>query len=62
VVDRLHAEIKAIAAQPAVNQRMLQLGLIPVDSPSVEGMRKYIESENNLWGSIIRKAGIAGTM
>jgi tripartite-type tricarboxylate transporter receptor subunit TctC len=62
VVDKLHAEIKAIVAQPAVHQRMLQLGLIPVDSPSVEGMRKYIESENNLWGGIIRKAGIAGTM
>jgi tripartite-type tricarboxylate transporter receptor subunit TctC len=62
VVDKLHAEIKAIVAQPQVNQRMLQLGLIPVDSPSVEGMRKYIDAENNLWGGVIRKTGIAGTM
>ena len=62
VVDRLHAEIKSIMAQPAVQQRMLALGLMPVDSPSVEDLRKYMKTENARWGNIIRQAGVAGSM
>lgn len=62
MVDKLVAEFKAITEQPAVNQRMLQLGLIPQKASSVEEMRKFMASEDKRWGDIIRKSGIAGTL
>jgi tripartite-type tricarboxylate transporter receptor subunit TctC len=62
IVAKLNAEIRTITEQPAVNQRMLQLGLIPEKATSMEAMRKFIDAENTRWGGIIRKTGIAGTM
>jgi len=62
IVDKLHDEIKAIIAEPAVHQQMLKLGLIPVDSPPVAELRKFMASENARWGKIVKDAGIAGTM
>jgi tripartite-type tricarboxylate transporter receptor subunit TctC len=62
VVDKLHAELKAIIAEPAVHQQMLKLGLVPVDSPSVEDLKKFVASENVRWGNIVKAAGVAGKM
>ena len=61
-VDKLVSEFKAITEQPAVNVRMLQLGLIPQKAMPVEDMRKFMASEDKRWGDIIRKSGIAGTL
>lgn len=62
VVEKLHAELAAIAALPAIHQRMLQLGLIPEKNSSIDAMRKFMKSENDRWGGIIKKAGIAGSL
>jgi tripartite-type tricarboxylate transporter receptor subunit TctC len=62
VVDRLHAEFKAVAAMPSINDQMLKMGLMPMASPSVEDMQKYVRTENVRWGNILREAGIAGSM
>jgi tripartite-type tricarboxylate transporter receptor subunit TctC len=57
VVNKLHSELKAIAALPEVNQRIHQLGLIPVDSPPVEELRAFIISEIARWARIVQDAG-----
>jgi tripartite-type tricarboxylate transporter receptor subunit TctC len=62
VVEKLHAELKAIAAQPEVREQMLKMGLMPVDSPSVDDLRKFMQTENERWGNIVREAGAAGSM
>jgi tripartite-type tricarboxylate transporter receptor subunit TctC len=62
VVDKLNAEIKAVAAMPEINQQMLRMGLIPVMSPPVDDLRKFVQSENKRWGDIVREAGVAGSM
>ena len=61
IVDRLHAELKAIIAEPAVREHMLKLGLSPVDTPSVGDLQKFVASENVRWGKIVKEAGIAGS-
>jgi tripartite-type tricarboxylate transporter receptor subunit TctC len=62
VVDKLNAEIKAVVKLPAVNAQMLKMGLVPVDSPSVADLQKFIKSENKRWGAIVREAGVAGAL
>jgi tripartite-type tricarboxylate transporter receptor subunit TctC len=61
VVARLHDEMKRIMAEPEIQGRMRDIGLIPFESPPVEGIRKYIASEESKWGAVIRKLGFAGT-
>jgi tripartite-type tricarboxylate transporter receptor subunit TctC len=59
VIDRLHPEMKRIMASESMVKRVSDLGLIPFDTPSVEGMRAYIKSEQEKWGSLVRKLGLA---
>src|SRR5262245_12903976 len=61
VIDRLHPEMKRIMAGPDMVKRVSDLGLIPFDTPSVEGVGAYIKSEQEKWGALVRKLGLEGT-
>jgi tripartite-type tricarboxylate transporter receptor subunit TctC len=61
IVDRLHAEIKNIAARPAIETRFAGLGLAPVQSPSPKALQRFVSSELQRWGEIVRRAGVAGS-
>lgn len=61
IVGRLHSEMKRIMAEAEIQNRMRGIGLIPVDSPSVEGIQKYVNDEEAKWGGIVRKLGLAGS-
>ena len=61
IIARLHNEMKRIIAEPDIQDRMKGIGLIPVESPSVEDMQKYIASEAVKWGTVVRKLGMAGS-
>jgi tripartite-type tricarboxylate transporter receptor subunit TctC len=61
VVDRLHAELKAIAALPEIHKQMIALGTIPVDSPPPDAQQRFIDSEILRWSKVVKLAGMAGT-
>ncbi|MFM9971172.1 MAG: Bug family tripartite tricarboxylate transporter substrate binding protein [Burkholderiales bacterium] len=61
IIGRLHSEMKRVMAEADIQNRMRGIGLIPVDSPSVEGIQKYITDEEAKWGGIVRKLGLAGS-
>ena len=61
IVSKLHGELKAIAASPEIRQRFAGMGLIPIDSPPVEALQAFVQSEIVRWGKVIRAAGIAGS-
>jgi tripartite-type tricarboxylate transporter receptor subunit TctC len=61
VVDRLHAELKSIAALPEIRKQMIELGTIPVDSPPPDAQQRFIDSEIVRWSKVVELAGIAGT-
>jgi tripartite-type tricarboxylate transporter receptor subunit TctC len=58
IVAKLHAELKAITATPDIQQRFTSMGLVPIDSPPVENLQRYVVSEIERWGKVIRAAGI----
>jgi tripartite-type tricarboxylate transporter receptor subunit TctC len=61
VINRLHAELKAIMASPEIAQQLVTMGLIPVDSPPVDELGRFVAQEVERWGKLVQKAGIAGS-
>jgi len=59
IVDRLHAELKAVASMPDIQAMTIRLGAIPVDSPAPDDVQKFLASEIDRWGGIIERAGVA---
>jgi tripartite-type tricarboxylate transporter receptor subunit TctC len=62
VVDRLHAEMKKIMGDPEMKKLASNIGLIPVDTPSVDGIQQYFKSEREKWGTLVRKLNLQGSM
>jgi tripartite-type tricarboxylate transporter receptor subunit TctC len=58
IVDKLHAELKSITATPEIQQRFTEMGLVPIDSPAVDALKRYVVSEIERWGKVISAAGI----
>ena len=61
IVDKLAGEIRAIMADPEVQQLLSNDGTIPQLSPPPEEMKRFVASEIVRWGEVVTKAGIAGT-
>jgi tripartite-type tricarboxylate transporter receptor subunit TctC len=61
VIDRLHAELKAVAATPEIRDVIARIGTIPVDSPPPAELHKFLASEIDRWGRLIERAGLAKT-
>ncbi len=60
IVDKLHGELKAVVASPDVQTQLAKIGMIPIDSPTPEALRSFVETEVARWSKIVRQAGIAG--
>jgi tripartite-type tricarboxylate transporter receptor subunit TctC len=58
IVDKLRQEMRRIMAAPEMSKRILELGLIPIDSPSRTEIQAYIKSEQEKWGSLVRTLGL----
>jgi tripartite-type tricarboxylate transporter receptor subunit TctC len=61
VVDRLHTELKGVLATPALKEQIAKLSLLPIETPSVDDMKRFVKSEIVRWGKVVEAAGIAGT-
>lgn len=61
IVERLHAETRKITATPEFHQFLIERGQVPVDTPAIADIRAYIRSEQDKWGSLVRKLGLEGS-
>jgi tripartite-type tricarboxylate transporter receptor subunit TctC len=61
VVDKLHAELKAILALAEIKETIAKNGMVPMPENSVDGLQKFVKSEIDRWGKVVRDAGIAGS-
>ena len=60
IVDRLHAELRAILLDPALRQQLIGQGLIPVDTPSPDELRVYVREQIAYWRDTLTRIGLAG--
>jgi tripartite-type tricarboxylate transporter receptor subunit TctC len=61
VVSRLYAAFKSTMALPDVQEQIVRLGMVPVQSDPPEALQGYINTEMKRWGAIVQKAGLAGS-
>jgi tripartite-type tricarboxylate transporter receptor subunit TctC len=61
IVDKLHAEVKAILAAPEMKERIASDGMLMMDNTSVEALQDFVKSEIVRWGKVAQQAGLAGT-
>jgi len=61
VVEKLHAEMKRIMSAPDMQKKLSDLGLIPLDPPSLAEMERYIKSETVKWSALVKSLGLAGS-
>lgn len=61
VLERLHKEMKTIMADPDIKSKIANLGLLPVETPSPEGIEAYFAGEREKWGALVRKLGLEGS-
>jgi tripartite-type tricarboxylate transporter receptor subunit TctC len=61
IVERLHGELKTIMGLPDVQQTIDRTGVVPVVSPPLADLSKFIVTEKERWGKVVRQAGLAGS-
>ena len=61
VVDRLHAELKRITGDKAFQAKLAAVGLLPVNTPSIEEVRNYIRAERARWSAVVKDLGLEGS-
>jgi tripartite-type tricarboxylate transporter receptor subunit TctC len=61
VVAKLHTEMKAVLATPAIKEQIAKLSLLPLETGSIDDMKAFVKSEIVRWGKVVEAAGIAGT-
>ena len=58
VVEKLHAAIVKVLAEPAIQARMRNVGVIAVSSPSPEEFKVYMDAETAKWTKVIEASGV----
>jgi tripartite-type tricarboxylate transporter receptor subunit TctC len=62
IVDRLHADLKAVLREGDVREEFIQRqGLIPLESAAPDALREFIAAEIARLAEIVRKAGLTAT-
>jgi tripartite-type tricarboxylate transporter receptor subunit TctC len=61
IIEKLAAAIREGMADPAVSEKLTRDGAIPVVSPSVDELRRFVDAETVRWGKVIEQAGLAGS-
>jgi tripartite-type tricarboxylate transporter receptor subunit TctC len=58
IVEKLHAAIVKVLAEPAIQARMRNAGVIAVASKTPEEFRAYMDSETAKWTKVIEESGV----
>jgi tripartite-type tricarboxylate transporter receptor subunit TctC len=61
IVEKLHSEMNRIMRDPDMQHRVAEIGLLPVDPPSVADTQNYLASEREKWGTLVKKLGLEGS-
>jgi tripartite-type tricarboxylate transporter receptor subunit TctC len=60
IVARLHAEVRAVLADPELRAQFIRQGLIPVETPSPEELKSFVREQIAYWDHTLHKIGLAG--
>jgi tripartite-type tricarboxylate transporter receptor subunit TctC len=58
IIDKLHAAIVKVLADPEIQERMRKGGAIAVSSKSPEAFKSYMDGETARWTKVIEESGV----
>jgi tripartite-type tricarboxylate transporter receptor subunit TctC len=58
IVEKLHAAIVKVLAEPTIQARMRNAGVIAVASKSPEEFKAYMDGETAKWNKVIQESGV----
>src|SRR5262245_3877553 len=61
VVDKLYGELRAMAADGEMRSKFIELGMVPIESPTPKELKRFVASEIVRWANVVRQAGLAGS-
>jgi tripartite-type tricarboxylate transporter receptor subunit TctC len=50
-----------IMSSPEIQQKITNLGLIPLNPPSIPETEAYVKSETAKWGKLVKSLGLEGS-
>ena len=60
IVDKLHAELKAIMAMAETREQIARIGLVPVDTGAPDELQRFVAAEIARWGEVVRVRRFGG--
>ncbi len=57
VVDKLHAALKQVVADPQVREQLQRAAVVPHTSATPQAFQSFLAKENDRWGRIARESG-----
>ncbi len=61
ILDKLNGELRAILAEPEIQNDFANRGVVPVVSPPPDALVSFVRSEIVRWGKVVEQAGAAGS-
>jgi len=61
IITRLFNDLSAVLAEPKLQKQIVELGMVPANSPSPSKLQEFINSERLHWGGVVQEAGLAGS-
>ena len=60
VIERLHAEARAVVAEPALRDQFIHQGLIPAEDKSLDELSRFVREQIAYWDHTLHAIGLAG--
>jgi tripartite-type tricarboxylate transporter receptor subunit TctC len=61
IADKLHATLKSILALPEIKSAIVQIGLIPLETPDRAELTRFLDAEIPRWNGLIQDLGLTGS-
>jgi tripartite-type tricarboxylate transporter receptor subunit TctC len=61
IAAKLHGDLKAVVAAPDTQQKLVEFGVIPIDTPPIAALQAFVKSEIARWAKVVEHAGLAGS-
>ncbi len=61
IIEKIYAELHGIADDAQVRQEFIKLGLVLVNSPPPDELKRFVQAEIVRQGDLVRRAGVAGS-
>jgi tripartite-type tricarboxylate transporter receptor subunit TctC len=58
IIERMHKELNAILADPAVSGKLKTMGFVPYAGGTLEQTRDYVKAQHAAWGTLVHEIGL----